>query len=223
MKAWHKIAPLLAALLICAASVVLADNPPPHPDGIVARCFDGDTLKLMDRRVVRLAGIDAPETGRIDKRPQFFSRESRRFISDLARGKKISLVFPGLKYKDNYGRLLADARLEDGSSLNEKMVESGYAFFYPHQDLTPDFQEKLKALQADAIKERRGFWNRLLSLPLANENYIGNRSTLRFFPASCPDIQHIRPRNRVHFGTLMDAFLAGYAPARVCVFWPETD
>lgn len=31
----------------------------------------------------------------------------------------------------------------------------------------------------------------------------------------------MKPRNRIHFGTLMDAFMAGYAPARVCPFWPE--
>ncbi|MDE5879487.1 MAG: nuclease, partial [Desulfovibrio sp.] len=72
-----------------------------------------------------------------------------------------------------------------------------------------------------AIHERRGLWAHLLELPLAQETYVGNRGSLRFFPVKCPEARHIKPRNRVHFGTLMDAFLAGYAPARVCVFWPE--
>lgn len=191
-----------------------------QPDGIVAYCFDGDTLKLKDRRVVRLAGIDAPELGRGATPPQFYSRQSRDTLVRLARGQRVSLLSAGVSDHDRYGRIVADVRLEDGRSLNDLMVAEGAAFFYPHQDLGPEFQERLRDMQRTAIEERRGLWKHLLSLPLAHDTYIGNRNSLRFFPVNCPEAQHIKPRNRAHFGTLMDAFLAGYAPARVCVFWP---
>lgn len=192
-----------------------------HPDGIVAYCFDGDTVKLKDRRVVRLAGIDAPEVAHKDAPAQFYSRQSRQLLESLVRGKNVSLVFPGITPKDRHGRLVAEILLPDGESVNRLMVEQGAAFFYPHRDLGPEFQERIRDAQTEAINERRGMWEHLLSLPLAKKHFVGNRSSLRFFPADCAACGRIKPRNRENFGTLMDAFLAGYAPARICVFWPE--
>lgn len=192
----------------------------PQPEGVVARCFDGDTFKLTDRRVVRLAGIDTPEMGR-DHKAQYYAREARQELNALAKGQKVRLFAAGVKRKDHYGRIVADVRLEDGRSLNDLMIGRGAAFYYPHQDQNPHLQQRLRALQEQAINERRGLWAHLLSLPLARLNYTGNRDSLRFFPADCPEAQRIKPRNRVYFGTLMDAFLAGYAPARVCRFWPD--
>lgn len=218
---WLKAA-LLAA--ICCLFLPLAahaeEDPLPQPKGVVARCFDGDTLKLTDRRVVRLAGIDSPEAGHDGKKSQYYAREAREVLNSLAQGQKVRLLTAGIKNRDRHGRIIADVVLEDGQSLNDLMIKRGAAFFYPHQDLSPQLQERLLALQQEAIAARRGLWAHLLSLPLAMAAYTGNRDSLRFFPADCPDAQRIKPRNRVHFGLLMDAFLAGYAPARVCSFWP---
>lgn len=218
----HWAAALLACLaLVCASSAWSAgDSASNHPDGIVARCFDGDTVKLADRRVVRLAGIDTPELPHKGSAAQYYSRQARQALEALVKGRKVRLEFPGVSTRDRYGRLVANMLMDDGASVNELMVERGAAFFYPHQDLNPEFQEKLLNLQRDAIKERRGMWNHVLSLAIARNHYIGNRASLRFFPASCPEAQRIKPRNRVDFGNLMDAFLAGYAPARICIFWP---
>ena len=193
---------LLLCCLLLPSAARAEEDALPQPEGVVARCFDGDTLKLTDRRVVRLAGIDTPE------------------LDALAKGQKVRLFAAGVKSKDRHGRIVADVRLEDGRSLSDLMLERGAAFYYPHQDQSPQLQERLRGLQEQAINARRGLWAHLLSLPLAHQNYTGNRNSLRFFPADCPEAQHIKPRNRVYFGTLMDAFLAGYAPARVCQFWP---
>lgn len=213
---------LLVIILLASAGGILAADKANinHPDGIVTRCFDGDTVKLADRRVVRLAGIDSPELSHKGSQAQYYSRSARQALESLVRGKKVRLEFPGVNPRDRYGRLVADVIMQDGQSANAAMVEQGAAFFYPHQDLNPEYQENLLKLQQDAIHERRGMWQRVLSLPIAQNNYIGNRASLRFFPASCPEAQRIKPRNRVNFGTLMDAFLAGYAPARICPFWP---
>lgn len=203
--------------LLCAVPATAQD----HPDGIVAYCFDGDTFKLKDRRIVRLAGIDAPETAHKDQKAQYYSRQSRQLLESLAKGKTVTLVFPGVSRKDRYGRLIAEAILPDGQSLNDLMIQHGAAFFYPHRDLGPEFQERLKQLQARAIEERQGMWDYLLTLPLARKHYTGNRESLRFWPDWCPAAQRLKPRNREPFGNLMDAFLMGYAPARNCIFWPD--
>ncbi|MBD5640855.1 MAG: nuclease [Desulfovibrio sp.] len=213
--------PALLLILLLAWQQALAAAQVQHPEGIVAYCFDGDTIKLRDRRIVRLAGIDAPETAHKDSPAQYYSRQSRQLLEELARGKTVQLEFPGENIRDRHNRLIANVILPDGQSLNELLVASGAAFFYPHPDLDPAFMEKLRELQAEAIRERRGFWEKLLSLPLADERYVGNRNSLRFFPENCPPARNMKPRNRENFGALIDAFLAGYAPARICVFWPE--
>lgn len=184
-------------------------------------CFDGDTMKMSDRRIVRLAGIDAPETAHQNKKAQYYARQAKKILEDLTRGQQLELSFPGISAKDSYGRLICNLTLPDGKSLNEELVSQGAAFFYPHRDLSPEFQERLFELQTDAIQKRRGMWDKLLETDIAKKPYIGNQQSLRFFPADCPEVAGIRPRNRVNFGNLMDAFLAGYAPARVCPFWPE--
>lgn len=219
-----KARPLLLFLL--GLAFLLAPGPAccedkPHSTGAIANCFDGDTLRLVDRRVIRLCGIDAPEVPHGTSRPQYYSRQSRQILEGLGKGKQVTLVPRGHKLRDIHGRLLVDLILPDGSSINENLVEQGAAFFYPFPDLDVEFQKKLADLQADAIQNRRGFWDYILSLPIADRPYTGNRETLRFFPADCPVLEQIKPRNRVEFGNLMDAFLAGYAPARVCPFWPE--
>ena len=178
-------------------------------------------MKLQDRRVVRLAGIDAPEVPHRDSNGQFYAREAKALLQQFAQGKTVNLEFPGANARDKYGRLIAEVFMEDGKSLNELLIENGAAFFYPHADLDPQFQEKLKLLQIEAINDRRGMWKDIFDLPLATENYVGNRQSKRFFPNNCPEAAVIKPRNQVHFGNLMDAFLEGYAPARICVFWPE--
>jgi endonuclease YncB( thermonuclease family) len=193
----------------------------PRDEGIVAHCFDGDTVKLADRRVIRLAGIDAPELPRGRLKAQYYAREARQELIRVAQGKKVRLVAVGENgLKDSYGRIVADLHLENGHSLSALMIRRGAALFYPHKEQNTDFQKLLLDLQRKSIADRAGLWARLFSLPLALNNYVGNRASSRFFPADCPEVQHVKPRNRVYFGTLMDAFLAGYAPARTCMFWP---
>ncbi|MBQ3060569.1 MAG: thermonuclease family protein [Desulfovibrio sp.] len=207
-------------VLFCLVNPLTVTGREALSQGLVALNFDGDTLKLTDRRVVRLAGIDTPEMGSKDARPQYYARESRALLTQLTKGKKVFLHAAGADNKDRHGRLIANVRLEDGRSLNEIMLAEGAAFFYPHKGMDLQLSQRLLAIQQKAIQERRGLWAHLLTLPVARQTYMGNRNSQRFFPSDCAEAQRIKPRNRVYYGTLMDAFLAGYAPARVCPFWP---
>ncbi|MBO4369571.1 MAG: thermonuclease family protein [Desulfovibrio sp.] len=213
----------LFAFLLCFPSLSFGkeEGTGDADTAVVARCFDGDTVKLMDRRVVRLGGIDTPELAHGNLYEQFYARKAQKLLENLVSGKKVTLIEVSVNSKDNYGRIIADLMLEDGRSVSDTMVRQGAAFFYPHKDLLPDLQERLRSLQREAIEERAGLWAELLEHPIAGQNYIGNRDSLRFFPADCPQAQSIKPRKRVYFGTLMDAFLAGFAPSRVCPFWPR--
>jgi len=188
---------------------------------VVVHCFDGDTVKLMDRSVVRIAGIDCPELAHESTREQFFARDAQKILEEAVKGQKVTLVFVGTQTKDRYGRILADLVLEDGQSVAALMIEKGAAFAYPFKNLYPEFQETLLEKQKEAIGKRQGMWEELLTSSIATQNYVGNQESMRFFPDDCPKANTIKPRNRVYFGTVMDAFLAGFAPSRVCPFWPN--
>lgn len=218
-----RVSALLLALLLAPAIPAPARTdaaPPPAAEavqqGVVSTCFDGDTFRLADRRSVRLAGVDAPETGRNGRADQYYAREARDLLVKLAQGKRVRLKPVSRQEAANgFGkRLIADAILPDGASCSAELVREGASYVSWHADLDSDFFLRLKALQTEAIKERRGMWGRILDRPEARQPLVGNAQSRRFHLADSEHARKIRPRNRVFFGTLMDAFLAGYAPAR---------
>ena len=218
--AWCIVFLAMLSVFCCAGHAPRAGGMP-LPYGVVATCFDGDTIKLTDRRVIRLAGIDTPELHQGTEPPQYYAREAMLLTQRLARGMTVRLRAAGEAERDRYGRIVADVLLPDGRSCSEVLVREGAALVYPHANLDADFLARLCALQREAIIERRGMWEHVLSLPAARTTYVGNRQSRRFFPADNAYAQRIKPRNRVIFGTLMDAFMAGYAPARPATFWPQ--
>lgn len=218
---WPKLALVLFSLLALLFFANQSQSVENKSKAVVASCFDGDTVKLADRRVVRITGIDAPEVVHDNAPEPFYAQKARDELFALLGGKKVTLKTTSVTPRDRFGRLLADLILEDGQSIAELMVKRGAAYFFPHKELAPDFQERLLLLQREAITARVGLWELLLEDSVARESYVGNRDSLRFVPANCPQAQLIKPRNRVYFGTLMDAFMAGFAPARICPFWPK--
>jgi len=136
---------------------------------LVTRVVDGDTLKLEDGERVRLIGIDTPEMHESQKlyrdsartkqdtsTIQKLGRRSYEFTKNLVEGKRVSLEFDVEKH-DRYGRLLAYVYLKDGTFVNAKIVEEGYASlmtFPPNVKYADLF---LKLLQ-EARNSRKGLW-----------------------------------------------------------------
>ena len=180
---------------------------------------DGDTLYLHSGQKVRLKGIDAPETGHEKTPRQYYALESRQRLEDLVEGQTLSVEAETLN-ADRYGRILAYVRLPDGRFLNSLLIRQGTAFFYPHPGQDQPHEEELLRSQQRAMRERRGFWSHILTMPAANRPYLGNAGSLRFHTPECPYGRRIKPENRVEFVNLRQAFHAGYAPGRNCTPWP---
>lgn len=139
----------------------------------VKKIFDGDTFEAdIDGKSekVRMLGIDTPEKWDSDK----FERDSERtgrdketirklgqlssdFTTRLIGGKKVILV-PDSKGddKDKYGRLLRYVYLEDGTFVNLKIVEDGYANAYRKFNVSKQ-SEFIKA-EKEARENKRGLW-----------------------------------------------------------------
>ncbi len=109
---------------------------------------DGDSLERGQERI-RLQGIDAPELFQecydATKQKYRCGEVSKKFLQSLMVG-KIECVFLG---KDKYNRSLKECFAEDGSSINENMVLSGWAVAYG---------DEYSRAEQKARKSKRGIW-----------------------------------------------------------------
>jgi len=137
---------------------------------LVTRAVDGDTLVLENKERVRLIGIDTPEmhesnklyrdaqrSGQDVEAIKRLGRQAYEFTKKLVEGKRVRLEFDVERY-DKYKRILAYVYLEDGTFVNAKIVEEGYASLmtYPPNVKYADLFLKL---YRQARENRRGLWN----------------------------------------------------------------
>lgn len=136
---------------------------------LVTRAVDGDTLVLENNERVRLIGIDTPEiheSNKLNRDAQRsgqdaatiknLGRQSYEFTKKLVEGKRVRLEFDVERY-DKYKRILAYVYLADGTFVNAKIVEEGYASLmtYPPNVKYADLFLKL---YQQARQNQRGLW-----------------------------------------------------------------
>lgn len=179
----HTLAQMLSAVLVTAFFFFQTAHR--HADGLfsatVTQCTDGDTLVLDTGQRVRLAGVDTPEKGSKDTPPQYYAREAARFTCERTRKQRVKVIPLSGASRDRYQRLVAEIILPDGRSLNEQLLQQGMASFYAHKNLPSQLVRRLTAAQKDALDKRAGCWGFILTRPQAQEPYIGNRNSKRFF------------------------------------------
>jgi len=143
---------------------------------LVKAIEDGDTLVVeMEGRSERLQlmGIDAPENTinpKLTRDIQHTGMEKSRLlvIGDAAATHLGALVKPGDRIsiqdgrlqKDKYGRLSVIAYNGTGRSLNQAMVEDGYAVVLGRYPLPESLKASLKAAAETAKIENRGLWGK---------------------------------------------------------------
>jgi micrococcal nuclease len=206
-------------LFICMAILLLMSASLEARQVRVAWVPDGDTLILTNREVVRLKGIDAPETGYDDESDQYFAAEATKRLEELVEYKNLILK-TGQEPRDRYGRTIGYVYLPDNKNLSVLLVREGFAFYYPHQDQDEKISSEIFRAQQQAMTEGRGFWPEILSMEKAELMYVGNQRSRRFHVMECGYGQRIAHDNIVRLPSLRDAFYQGYAPCRRCTRWP---
>ena len=104
----------------------------------VAAVHDGDTLTLDNNEVVRLVGIDAPES------TTEAGQASKKFLISLVLGKRVTVESDPTKLKDMYGRRLGVITLA-GVNINIEMLKKAHAIFYPYEPNALVFDKVWKA------------------------------------------------------------------------------
>jgi micrococcal nuclease len=126
----------------------------------VTEVVDGDTIRVRQagkEETVRLVGIDTPETRDPRTTVQCFGVAASDFTKHLLTGKNVRLeADPASDDRDKYQRLLRYVYLEDGSFINQMLVEQGYAFAYT---LFPNSKlEQFRVWEQEARTANRGLW-----------------------------------------------------------------
>ncbi len=110
---------------------------------------DGDTIdvvidlgfNILYAQRVRLAGIDTPESRTTDKAEKALGLEAKDYLKKkLAAAKTIVIRTEKLDSSEKYGRILGWVYLDgSGESVNNQMIEDGYAWGYLGDTKVKDF------------------------------------------------------------------------------------
>lgn len=135
----------------------------------VLRVIDGDTIEVSlnnKKEMVRLIGIDAPETMDPRKTVECFGKEASNKTKEILTGKTIILESdPTQGNRDKYQRLLRYVILEDGTNFNKLMISEGFAHEYTYQSNPYKYMEEFKNAQRDAREKNLGLWGNVCKIP----------------------------------------------------------
>ena len=150
----------------------------------VTKIVDGDTFEAEidgKKEKIRMLGIDTPEkyesnkldkdaerTGRDKKTIKKLGELSSNYVTKLLAGKKVRLEADQIgDEKDRYGRLLRYIYLEDGTFVNLKIVQEGYANAYTRFEISK--KNELVEAERQARENKRGLWGDIEGLKYMGE------------------------------------------------------
>ncbi|MFN4286637.1 MAG: thermonuclease family protein [Lacibacter sp.] len=137
---------LFLAVLIAAAPTLLQAQR--TLTGRAVKIIDGDTFDLLVGTTtyrIRLQGIDCPERG------QPYSRRATEALGNWCRMGPLTVRYGS---KDRNGRILGDVYTANGTWINLKLVEEGWAWHFTKYSS----DGRLRRAEAAARSARRGLW-----------------------------------------------------------------
>ena len=121
----------------------------------VKNVVDGDTIDviielgfdILFSSRVRLAGIDTPESRTTDKAEKALGIEAKEYLKkQLKDAKSVVIRTEKMDSSEKYGRILGWVYINgDSESINNKMINDGYAWGYLGETKIKDFEALKKA------------------------------------------------------------------------------
>jgi micrococcal nuclease len=134
--------------------------------------------------------------------------------------KKVKIFTRG---KDQYGRLIGEVILPDGSNLNETILKVGLAWWYKRY---APADNRLRTLELSARQKKLGLWSHPSPTPpwewrkgVSKDKkgpIYGNKRSLIYHLPQCRDYQKISPNNRAIFRNEELTKVAGFREAKNC-------
>ncbi|MEM7744669.1 MAG: thermonuclease family protein [Pseudomonadota bacterium] len=152
--------------------------------------IDGDTIAIGPA-VIRLHGVDAPETGQscadARDRPYRCGIAALDGLRGLIGSKTVACQAID---RDRYDRLIATCRTGE-MDLNAEMVRRGLAIAYRR------FSDDYLAEEIEAQNAQRGLWSGTFEAPEAVRDQLWNDATVQA-PHGCPIKGNISDRGRIY-------------------------
>ena len=161
---------IIISLLIIVSFTTFINTPITHAairtvTGTVTKVSDGDSIQIttteQTKLKVRLYGIDAPETpkinnrtGQINKPGQPHGEESWKALENKVMGKQVRLDILDI---DKYRRMVGMIWLGD-RNINLEMVREGFAEAFIEY-LKPPYRAHFLDAERDAKSARHGIWS----------------------------------------------------------------
>ena len=117
----------------------------------VVYVLDGDTINCEDGITVRLLLVDVPDRGH-------FGDEARAFVVGLLPKETELRLEYDKNARDSQGRWLVYGYLPDGSLLNRRLVENGFAYVEFSAANRAKLGE-LRSAEQDARRQTLGLWS----------------------------------------------------------------
>ena len=121
----------------------------------VKNVVDGDTIDvvidlgfdILFASRVRLAGIDTPESRTTDKAEKALGLEAKEYLKkQLKDAKSVVIRTEKMNSSEKYGRILGWVYINgESESINNKMINDGYAWGYLGETKVKDFEALKKA------------------------------------------------------------------------------
>ena len=121
----------------------------------LTKVVDGDTIDvdidlgfdISFSSRVRLAGIDTPESRTADKMEKALGLEAKEYLKyKLKDAKSITIKTEKMDSSEKYGRILGWIFVDDYEvSVNQQMINDGYAWGYLGDTKVKDFEALAKA------------------------------------------------------------------------------
>ena len=121
----------------------------------VKNVVDGDTIDvvidlgfdILFASRVRLAGIDTPESRTTDKAEKALGIEAKEYLKkQLKDAKSVVIRTEKMDSSEKYGRILGWVYINgESESINNKMINDGYAWGYLGETKIKDFEVLKKA------------------------------------------------------------------------------
>jgi endonuclease YncB( thermonuclease family) len=153
---------VLSTLLIAFSS--FAREPIRTVTGTVTKVSDGDTIHVTTpektKLTVRLYGIDAPETPKINQRTGHINKPGQPFGEKSWKALEAKIMRKAVRLDiidiDRYKRMVGMIWIGD-RNINLEMVKEGYAEAYTEY-LKDPFKSQFLSAQREARSGKRGIW-----------------------------------------------------------------
>lgn len=210
LKAIKALPALVLALFLSATPCAAADK----QSAVVAETITGDTVRLQSGSLFRYAGIKAPPPQSKNPLLREYGQSSLEANRSLAQGKTILIEWDN-QIRDDERRLMGYAFLEDGTFINDTLLQQGHARASAKAPNTR-YAALFRRSELGARRDRRGLWREEPDNPYLRHEYIGEINTKIYYLPTSPELDKIPAAQLRPFKSRVEAKAAGFRPCFTC-------